>query len=323
MHVLYAEPALETGKPTEEGYRRYRASDDALAEALKRHAFAYKYVLPEQLTPEGLEGLKLLVLPSCVALSDAAVAGIRAFAVAGGKVLADVLPATHDAHGKPRGASALADLFAESGAICFGAYATRESAAMIDQALATLAVQPAVRWQRADGSLPTQTELNAFRLGEAEYLGLVRGTGEGAAKEGPLTIKLPGARYVYDCRAGRSLGRVSELRLDVPPGDARFLALLSDPPQRLRVRAAIRDLTLNVTASLAGPSRPAGRVLRVEIYPPGAQGPVAYYSSSVVTRAGIARLSVPLALNDPTGEWHAAVRDVATGMTSQAAVSMP
>ena len=322
MHVLYADAALPPGRTTDEGYNRYRASDDALAAALKRHAFPYRYLLPEQLDEQHLAGVRLIALPSCVALSDGAVAALRAFVAGGGKLLADVLPATHDGHGKPRKASPLEDLFAGDDAEHLGAYADAEAGPALDEALAALGVAPAITWQTEDGALPARTELYAFRLGEAQVLGIVRAPGEEAAQEGPLDIRLPDTRHVYDCRAGEALGRRDRLTVDLAPGDARILALLPYAPTGLAATARAGEGVITISAQLEGVAAPDDHVFRVEVTPPGAEGPAAWYSHNVVAQGGRLELGIPLALNDPPGTWRVAVRDVATGMRGVATVTV-
>ncbi len=318
MHVLYAEAGMEKGGPTSEGYDRYRASDDAFAAALKRHALSYRYVLLEDVIRSRLSGVQLIVLPACVALSDETVDALKAFVHDGGKLIADAMPAIYDAHGKPRDRSPLADVFALDGAVCLGALADENASGTIEQAIASLGMRPTVRWRTADGDLPAYTELYRFQLDRAEFLGIVRSPVEEAAEEGPLTIMLPRARYIYDCRAGKLLGRMQELTVELPPGDARFLALLRYAPDGVAVEATVEDQTLVITASVHGLATPGDHVFRVEVTPPHADAPVFWYCSNILAPDGKAQLCLPLALNDPRGQWHVTVCDVATGLVGEA-----
>lgn len=321
MHLLYAKAALKAGRPVEEGYSRFSESDQALAAALKRHAIGYRYLLPDRLTPETLAGIQLLVLPSCVALTSEAVAGIRAFAGQGGKLLADVMPGTSDGHGKPLGQSPLADLFAEGPGISLGRAATQESAAELDEAIQRLAVRPALHWATASGALPTHTEVYRFRLGNADYLGLIRKPTPEAADEGPLTVRLPTTANAFDCRAGKALGKVASLLVEIPPGDACFLALLPYAPHGVTAAAEIGTGALQVRAKL-GTDAPAGdHVFRVEVVPPGASGPVPWYCLNLSAPKGEMTCAIPLALNDPKGSWTVRIRDIATGLGAETRVT--
>ena len=62
----------------------------------------YHYVSYEQLDKGELEGVKLLVLPECEALSDRQCERIEKFVEAGGSVVADCFVATMDEHGRRR-----------------------------------------------------------------------------------------------------------------------------------------------------------------------------------------------------------------------------
>jgi hypothetical protein len=324
LHVLYAEAALPIGQPTDAGYDRYAASDEAIALALIRQGFPYRYIRPEDLTPERWQGVKLLALPSCVALADDTVEALRRFVADGGKLLADVLPATHDEHGKPRAdGSPLADLFQGRHAVCLNASADAGAAAELDQALTRLEVSAAIRWRTAEGRLPTHTRLYAFRLGAARYLGILRDPQPEAAQEGTLTLDLPEERFVYDCRAGKSLGQRRTLTVDVPVGEAQVFALLPYQPAGLKVQAVVDGRQLRVRVTLEAPVPPTDHVFHLEITPPGHPKPARHYTRNVVGKEGQVEVSVPLALNDPEGVWQVEVTDVASGRraAAQAAVA--
>ena len=321
MHVLYAEAGIEAAGPTQEGYNRYRQSDDAIAAALKRHALAYRYVLPEALTPERLRGVQLVALPSCVALSEGAAETLAAFVRRGGKLLADVMPATHDEHGKPRLESPLVEVFRTDGATCLAEPAGSDSRSAIDEAIYAMGARPAIQWQAADGSLPKYTELYRFAHGEAEYIGIVRAATDEAVQDGPLTLRFSGDRHVYDCREGRLLGRLAELELSVQAGDARFIALMPYRVQGISASCSPEGMTLNVSARVEADARPTNHVLRVEVIPPGEDAPAPWYCWNMPAPRGELRLSIPLALSDPAGVWRVTVRDVASGHRGSARAS--
>jgi len=327
LHVLYAEAALPIGQPTDAGYDRYAASDEAMALALIRRGFQYRYVRPEALTPERLQGVKLLALPSCVALSDDTVAALRRFVADGGKLLADLLPATHDEHGKPRAAGPpLADLFQGRQAVCLNASADADAAAELDQALTRLEVAAAIRWRTAGnplgGRLPAYTRLYAYRLGTARFLGILRDPRPEAAQDGSLTLDLPEERFVYDCRAGKALGQRRTLTVDVPVGEAQVFALLPYQPAGLKVQVAVDGRQLGVRAALEAPSPPTDHVFHLEVTPPGHAEPARHYTQNVVGKGGQAEVVVPLALNDPEGVWRVEVTDVASGLRATAPASV-
>ncbi|MFO8081273.1 MAG: sugar-binding protein [Armatimonadota bacterium] len=318
-HAVYAFSALEAGHPTDSGWERYHASDDAMAEMLIRHGLAYRYVLPEELDGEAMRGVELLVLPSCVALSDETVEAIQRFVADGGKVVADVMPATHSGHGRPRETATPLASLAESGEMfVLGEYASEETADVLDAGIAAVGFTPTIRWERADGGLPREARLFRFKLGAAEYLSVLRGSGTEAAEEGPLSIRLPRSAWVYDVRTGEEFGRRDELEVDPGPGEACFLALLPYQPEDLRASATQVDDHLVVKAEVSAALTPTDHVLRISVTPAGEGRPRYEYDRQVKAERGRAELAVPPALSDPAGAWTIVVRDVATGLAAEA-----
>ncbi|MEA3401097.1 MAG: sugar-binding protein [Armatimonadota bacterium] len=318
-HLLYAQPALERGMPTDEGWDRYHASDGAMAAALIRRAVAYRYLLPEELEGPAMRGIDLLVLPCCLALSDESVAAIRKFAAAGGMVLADAMPATHTGHGRPRdGGSPLNEVMAGDRAFVLGRHADAEAADSLDAAIAELGLQPEVRWRTRRGGLPQHTRLFRMTLGAAQYLGLLRDPSADAAADGPVTLELPRAAWVYDSRGGRLLGRLESVEVDVAPGEARFLALLPYRPDGLSVAASGHGDELLIEAAVQAELTPTDHVVHLEVTPPGEDAPRYEYTRDVVAEHGTREIAIPLAHSDPAGIWHVSARDVATGLTASA-----
>lgn len=317
-HTVYALPALEAGKPTDEGWNRYHASDNAMAAALIRQAVAYRYVLPEELDGPAMRGIELLVLPSCVALSDESIAAIKRFVDRGGTVLADAMPATHTGHGRPReGGSPLASPAEGDAIFVLGTFASEDDADALDEGIAALGFRPSIRWHTADGRLPRYTRMFRFSLGAVEYLGMLREPGADAAADGPLTIDLPRKAWVYDVRDGHELGRRESIEGNIAPGDARFLALLPYRPEDLSITAAQADGHLLVEARVRADLTPTDHLLHIEVTPAGADEPRYEYDRQVHAKRGQARVAIPLAHNDPAGSWTVSARDVATGLTAQ------
>ena len=93
--------------------------DNALRAATRNAVAALSglFLQPRFLSPAMLEGgalmregMRVLILPQGLALSDAGIAAVRGFAAAGGVVLADAPPGDYDAHGRARPAPPLGDV---------------------------------------------------------------------------------------------------------------------------------------------------------------------------------------------------------------------
>ncbi|MCP4639351.1 MAG: hypothetical protein GY851_02905 [bacterium] len=89
----------------------YLRTQRVLTDVLTHLGYQYDMVSAHDLIGGALDDYRLLVLPLARALSAAEVSAIMRFSKAGGHLLADVLPATFDGHGRPRTASPLAALF--------------------------------------------------------------------------------------------------------------------------------------------------------------------------------------------------------------------
>ncbi|MBT7298017.1 MAG: hypothetical protein HN849_00800, partial [Victivallales bacterium] len=304
MHVLYAQAAIPVGRPIKDGYSRYAASDEALAQCLIRNGLNYRYILPEQLTPARLEGVKLIVLPSCVALPDEAGKALATFAANGGRLLADLPPGTHDEHGSPRDdAARFSTLFAGDRGVCLGRSANQDSTDALDKAVATLGIHGAVRWQTADGRPPQRVRMYRFRLGRTRYLGILPAAAPEVEAEGPLTIDLPEEYNVYDCRTGTRLGSLRRLTVALRPGEPHVLALLPHKPTGIQATASFARNSLTVSATLAAAPEPADHVFQITVTRAGEAQPFSCYTRGVVAPQGRAEITIPLALNDPDGEW--------------------
>ena len=86
-------------------------AESAFAAWLDVLGFRYDYVPEKRLGSNGLDGFKVVILPSARALGDVAVAALLEFEARGGALLADVAPAQFDEHGCLRPYPSLAPAF--------------------------------------------------------------------------------------------------------------------------------------------------------------------------------------------------------------------
>jgi hypothetical protein len=173
--------------------------DNALRRATRRatDALDHLHLQPRWLSPAMLaggtlrDGIKVLILPHALALSDAEIAAIRAFAQTGGTVLADVFPGGFDAHSRRRPAP-LAD----------GVMLSDFSRADLATHLAAAGVAPAFSLARADGSAATDVTVRVLRSGGEKILGVQRDLpAAGVAQDTEdLVLTLPQPFLVRDLR---------------------------------------------------------------------------------------------------------------------------
>lgn len=168
------------------------------ARALARIGLAPRYLGPGQLAAGGLRGIRLLILPHAIALSEREAAAVRRFAAGGGEVVADVLPGAFDGHGRRRAASPLASLFASG-------RRARLVAAGDRAGLRAAAARAGVRPEFAVAAPLDDVTTYVFRRGAGVIVAVQRRFRPGAETE-QIRIDLPFRRPVTDLTDGRRLG---------------------------------------------------------------------------------------------------------------------
>jgi hypothetical protein len=154
-------------------------------------------------------GLRTLILPHAIALSPDDVRAIRAFAAAGGTVIADVQPGVFDAHSRR-----LMQPLLDTGIfrmIAPGALNT-----------SSLGVTPRVRLEAPEHDVSS----HIWQHGNDIIIGVQRDYSDTAANE-TVVLNLPQPANVYDLRKKQSLGRIDRVTLAL---DAVSPALLSIAP---------------------------------------------------------------------------------------------
>ena len=142
--------------------------------------------------------------------------------------------------------------------------------------------------------------------------------------EKPRTVllTLPSEAYLYDVRAGKSLGKKKQLTVEVNPYEptiytispSAFPALVLSAPSRLQ-----RGQSGELGMSFTGTTPAAVHVLRVDVLDPEGKT-VDSYSGNVLAPGGKAGKILPLAMNDRTGTWTVRVKDILTGQVQSAMI---
>jgi hypothetical protein len=285
-----------------------RAARRAALAALDHAGLAPRILSPDALAAGALarDGDRLLVLPGAIALSDAELDAIRAFAAAGGAVVADRAPGAFDQHSRRRAATP--------------AIAWRDGP-LIDLARRA-GIAPRVAVTRADGSPTTDVELYRFRNGDVEILALLRDQADSPAPE-TVTVRLPNPVEMVDLRAGVGLGRRDRLTVVLDGVDPAILALSDHPPPdpsvtlppRVRAGAAA---TLAIDATRPDDARVVFHVTAVD--PFGNVGPA--HSANLLGPGGHVTTALAFARDDPTGRWTIEVTDRLSGHAARVAIEV-
>ena len=283
--------------------------------ALLQHAGVQPHWLSPALLADGaleVRGIRLLVLPHVLALSDQEAAAITRFVRRGGVVLADVTPGAFDGHGRQRATPVLASLGSQVRLV----EALRRDDASPEAFLAALrdaGVVAGFKVEAEDGTVLRDVDIRQFRNGGVTILGLQRDlpakTEPGSVRPAVLRLKLPAWR--------------TNLRETVPSEQAARFPIRLDPvtptvlalsPVRLPKpvlggpRQARLGQVVPFDLRLSGRSPAAVHVFHLEVRDPTGQI-IEPYSANVALRAGKGRWQLKLALNDKPGTWTITARD--------------
>ncbi|MCX7380791.1 MAG: hypothetical protein NT133_05065 [Alphaproteobacteria bacterium] len=288
--------------------------DNALRTAMREAAGTLQAcgIVPQWLTPEILaagalrRGVRVLVLPQVLALSDGEASEIAAFRAAGGVVVAIGETGVFDEQGRARPAPVIH-------------FQPRDLQAALTEA-------GAVPLARLPASLARQQPptLTVRRNGEVLLLGIADGRDGPSAALDTHRVELNARRFVRDLRADG--GWVETATLDVSlngDGAAMFaLAPAPLPAPVLRAPASLRaGDTARIAIALAGPTPAAATVLHVTLRDPAGKV-MRIYGGNAVLRGGGLIWVVPFALDDAPGDWNIAVHDVLGGGTATGRITL-
>jgi hypothetical protein len=123
--------------------------------------------------------------------------------------------------------------------------------------------------------------------------------------------------WVYDVLDGVEIGFTDGVDMTLLDNTVRVYALMPYRVAGLEIKPAARavraggDLDLNAGVTVSG-GEPAMHWFQVTIRRPDGVA-VEAYSSTVAAAGGKTAIRIPLAMNDPAGQWQATVTDIATG----------
>jgi len=299
-------------------------------------------------------GYHVLVLPESSSLSVAEANAIRQFIAAGGVAIANGVPGTYDEHSKKLPQSSLADLFGEpqSGQVTVHAFGSGKAILLnadvvgylqnrlegkgapvhqlIENLLRSNGVHPQFTVKDAKDRNVVGMDMHVYSNGAVQIVALSSNPQLRVDELGPpdfhnseqfmkpttVHLHLPRMMYVYDIRAGKTLGQKKELTLTVDPYDPTILAASDTPLPGMQVfvpdhvqRGSVVDVAVHVAPAQADTS-----IFHVEVRDPRGTRMI-YYSGNLIARHGGGAKSFPLAVNDVAGKWTVSVRDILSGQT--------
>lgn len=190
-----------------------------------------------------------------------------------------------------------------------GTEALPEVISSLGGAKAFWGTEPMVRVTPTGGKGAFDLETTRWKNGESEIVSLFK---KGGGEEG-VTVSLSGKKYVYDLRGGKQHGPCDSFQTSLVPDRASFFLLTDRPLSELEMRLAAKDVG-------------RGSVVRGEISVPDAQGLVGvklrvkscdrylpWHDQVMVVGKVPVPVELPIAYNDPAGEYRLVVKEVFSG----------
>ncbi len=204
----------------------WRASRRVIVQRLAAIGVQPRFVSGAMLARGALDGVRVLILPHAIALSDAEVEAIRAFRAGGGAVFADTEPGAYDGHGRRRDRLPLPDVPCPAALRATGEETDPDLLDALASLLREAGAAPRVTMVGPDGRLATGVEARWLQAGGSLILSLQAGRPWGAP--GRVGLRLGRRVMAEDLRrAGRR--RVSD-RIEVALDGVEPTILRLSPP---------------------------------------------------------------------------------------------
>lgn len=282
------------------------------------------------------QNVKVLVLPDSIALSDGELTAIAQFQAAGGTVLATSQAALFSQHGLPRENPPTYQSFAvadyahvtqggfggELDTLTGNREKEKRARQQLAAQLAQLGITPSVAIAGMDA---LACRIVTHRVGDATYYliwpGPFLNDDRDKRPRENVTITMPTGAQLYDLRQRKHLGEARQLTRTIEEGDPLLFALLPyvvqgihiDPPTSSTQAGALVELTAKIVTD-----KPTViHALEVEVIGPDNQSRRAYHHICLASQ-GIGRITIPLAVNDPPGQWRVRCQDVTSGAIAEA-----
>ena len=319
-------PWAERRSETEGEANVVRATAQRAAQILTHLGLQPRWLTSSMIEHGILEGasIHVLILPHTISLSPSASRQIRAFARAGGIVLADSEPGLFDAHGRRFESPPLAGRIGADGPIRLMPE-LREDAAPGDptpllrwrQILLKAGVTPRVTLSGPDsGTITTNIDARLFRNGRTTVIGLQRDWTNASPKVSQdVELRFNAPVYVYNLRQPGTPQHTARVRLVLDAIAPALIAVSSAPlsavtlagPSRARLGTVATISMVTSKVELADE-----RIVHIEaIMPDGVVAPA--YTTNLPLHGGHSLWRLPLPLDGPAGNWTIRVNDVLSG----------
>ncbi len=184
-----------------------------------------------------------------------------------------------------------------------------------------------------DGKIKADVEQVVYRRGSLTYLCVLpRYYGGRYTKEikrrlvqpedsEPVKIHFKDSKYVYDVRAGKSLGKTQVIETDITEGIAELYALTPYEIKGLKltcpeVVSKGQELTIKVGVDVEEETQLGDHIVHLSLVAPSGISSECY-KINLLTQAGKGVWKPKMALNETTGIWYVEAKDVISGKTAR------
>lgn len=180
---------------------------------------------------------------------------------------------------------------------------------LIEDLLASAGATPKIRVANPEGESIPGLELTRWKNGEVELIALF------GDYEGEVEVMLPETREVVELKTGASLGETDSFQVSVRPYRAAFFALHPRTPQTPKLSLDLDRVPRGRVAMLTLQIPSAAGFHAVHLTATDPHGAAVDWLKQPVVLGGKPRsIPIPIAHNDPVGDWTLHVRDILTGL---------
>lgn len=162
------------------------------------------------------------------------------------------------------------------------------------------------------------------RDGRAQYVGITKRRQTDEEPPEQITLTAPRSGHVYDMFTGKYLGERASWSTTVNQVDVQLFGVLPYRVAGLEIdldRLAVAPGGTARGKVTVGAGAPVRHVIHLEAVRPDGRRP-RYLAQNLETTRGAVRFAVPLALNEPRGEWRLEFTDVATQAKKAVAIQV-
>jgi Beta-galactosidase trimerisation domain/Beta-galactosidase len=188
---------------------------------------------------------------------------------------------------------------------------------LVEGILASAGVQPKVTLDAPGGGEVHGVEITRWQNGGIELMALL------GTYDGDVVVELPETTQVYDMKARKAFGKVSEFTTPLRPHRAAFFALLPEQPSKPDVTLDTKSVSCGsvVTARISVPTAAGTHAVRLSVTKPDGE-PAPWLTQTLLVDDEAQDLPLAFAFNDPEGKWTVRAVDLLTGQDMSTSVKV-